>query len=88
MMVATLMMGYSVLLFLKLTICIVQRVCNFHYIEYFSSTERLREVDQFMMNCELSRMMQDLIGNYIMMEEYFMREMFLKVSLLGDFPYP
>ncbi|CAI9716005.1 Hypothetical predicted protein [Octopus vulgaris] len=29
-------------------------------------------------NCDLSRLMQDLIGNYILMEEYFMREMVLK----------
>ena len=27
---------------------------------------------------ELSRLMQELIGNYIMMEEFFMREMVLK----------
>ena len=41
--------------------------------------ERLQEVERFMMNCEMSRLMQDLIGHYIMMEEYFMREMVLKV---------
>ena len=36
-------------------------------------------MDQFVQDCDVSRLMQDLIGNYIMMEEYFMREMVLKV---------
>ena len=31
--------------------------------------------------CGLSCRIQELIGVYIMMEEYFMREMILKVSL-------
>jgi hypothetical protein len=34
-----------------------------------------------MVSCELSRQMQELIGSYILMEEYFMREMFSKVLL-------
>ena len=34
----------------------------------------------WIVNCELSRTMQELIGSYIMMEEYFMREMALKVG--------
>lgn len=28
--------------------------------------------------------MQEFIGNYIMMEEYFMRQMVIKVSLISD----
>ncbi len=40
------------------------------------------EIEQFILNCELSRTMQELIGSYIMMEEYFMREMALKVRIL------
>ena len=43
-------------------------------------TESLQEIDLFINNCELSRLMQELIGNYIMMEEYFMREMVVKVN--------
>ena len=42
-------------------------------------SERIAEVDKFVQGCELSRLMQELIGNYIMMEEYFMREMVVKV---------
>ena len=37
-------------------------------------------MDKFLQDCDVSRLMQDLIGNYIMMEEYFMREMVLKVK--------
>ncbi|XP_074645003.1 conserved oligomeric Golgi complex subunit 4-like [Tubulanus polymorphus] len=37
--------------------------------------ERFAEVDKFLNNCELSRVMQELIGFYIMMEQYFMKEM-------------
>ena len=37
-------------------------------------------MEVFISECELSRLMQDLICNYIMMEEYFMREMVVKVS--------
>ena len=44
----------------------------------FSLPERGNGIDQFVVNCELSRQMQELIGSYIMMEEYFMREMVLK----------
>ncbi|XP_070191423.1 conserved oligomeric Golgi complex subunit 4-like [Littorina saxatilis] len=39
---------------------------------------RIAEVETFWSSCEMSRMMQELIGVYIMMEEYFMREMILK----------
>ena len=42
-------------------------------------SERLQEIDKFITDCELSRIMQELIGSYIMMEEYFMREMVNKV---------
>ncbi len=35
-------------------------------------------MEQFIVNCELSRQMQELIGSYIMMEEFFMREMVVK----------
>ena len=38
------------------------------------------ELDRFIMDSQLSRHMQELIGKYIMMEEYFMRETVLKVS--------
>ena len=46
---------------------------------FLSFIEKEKEVDQFVQDCDVSRLMQDLIGNYIMMEEYFMREMVLKV---------
>jgi len=39
-----------------------------------------REVDQFLNTCELSCQMQEFIGTYILMEEYFMRQMVIKVS--------
>ena len=41
--------------------------------------EKVVDIEQFIMNCDLSRTMQELIGNYIMMEEFFMREMVVKV---------
>ncbi|KAI0235623.1 Conserved oligomeric Golgi complex subunit 4 [Lamellibrachia satsuma] len=40
------------------------------------------EVDKLITTCELSRQMQELIGNYIMMEEYFMHEMITKAVSL------
>ena len=46
-----------------------------------SFSEKIKEIDKFISNCDLNRLMQELIGNYIMMEEYFMREMVLKVWL-------
>nr|KAG5690988.1 hypothetical protein BaRGS_007335 [Batillaria attramentaria] len=39
---------------------------------------QVAEIETFWSGCELSRMVQELIGVYIMMEEYFMREMILK----------
>ena len=47
--------------------------------DFLSFSEKLLEVDTFLENCDLKRLMQELIGSYIMMEEYFMREMVLKV---------
>ncbi|CAG5130857.1 unnamed protein product [Candidula unifasciata] len=38
----------------------------------------LAEVEQFFSSCELNRLVQEVIGNYIMMEQYFMREMIIK----------
>ncbi|KAL8591236.1 hypothetical protein ACOMHN_017560 [Nucella lapillus] len=43
-----------------------------------SRKERGKEVEAFWSGCEMSRNIQELIGVYIMMEEYFMREMILK----------
>ena len=45
---------------------------------------KVEEVDQLITTCELSRQMQELLGNYIMMEEYFMREMVTKVRYSND----
>ena len=39
----------------------------------------LSELDRFILDSQLSRHMQEVIGKYIMMEEYFMRETVLKV---------
>lgn len=47
---------------------------------FFAISEKIKEIDKFISNCDLNRLMQELIGNYIMMEEFFMREMVLKVS--------
>ncbi|KAH9495943.1 Golgi transport complex subunit 4 [Bulinus truncatus] len=43
-----------------------------------SQSDDIKEIDQLFSSCELNRMIQDIIGNYIMMEEYFMREMIVK----------
>ncbi|CAL1534730.1 unnamed protein product [Lymnaea stagnalis] len=48
------------------------------HVDISKQTEDLKEVDRFFSSCELSRMVQEVIGNYIMMEEYFMREMIIK----------
>ena len=48
-------------------------------------SESKREADQFLNTCELSCQMQEFIGSYIMMEEYFMRQMVIKVSSLESF---
>ncbi|XP_002735095.1 conserved oligomeric Golgi complex subunit 4-like [Saccoglossus kowalevskii] len=44
--------------------------------------EKLSQLDKVLVNCELSRGMQELIGHYIMMEEYFMRETVMKAIKL------
>jgi len=49
----------------------------------FFFVERLMDVDTTLDNCDLKRLMQELIGSYIMMEEYFMREMVLKVRFFS-----
>ncbi|KAH9495947.1 Golgi transport complex subunit 4 [Bulinus truncatus] len=46
-----------------------------------SQSDDIKEIDQLFSSCELNRMIQDIIGNYIMMEEYFMREMIVKAKL-------
>jgi len=42
--------------------------------------EMTASVEHFLTRCELACLMQELIGSYIMMEEYFMRQMVVKVS--------
>ena len=37
------------------------------------------EVERFFSSCDLARMVQEVIGNYIMAEEFFMKEMIIKV---------
>ncbi|ELU05879.1 hypothetical protein CAPTEDRAFT_225425 [Capitella teleta] len=49
---------------------------------HLDAEEVHKEVNQFIVSCELSRQMQELICSYIMMEEYFMREMFLKAVIM------
>ncbi|XP_060563239.1 conserved oligomeric Golgi complex subunit 4-like isoform X2 [Ruditapes philippinarum] len=46
--------------------------------------EKEKEVDKFIQDCDTSRVMMDLIGNYILMEEYFMREMVLKAVAMDS----
>ncbi|BFZ13048.1 hypothetical protein BsWGS_16086 [Bradybaena similaris] len=41
-------------------------------------TDNLAEAERFFSSCELNRLVQEVIGNYIMMEQYFMREMIIK----------
>lgn len=52
---------------------------NKYFIFFLAVSEKIKEIDKFISNCDLNRLMQELIGNYIMMEEFFMREMVLKV---------
>lgn len=49
---------------------------TYHIVEFGAG------VDQFLTRCELSCLMQEFIGSYIMMEEYFMRMMVIKVFWL------
>ncbi|XP_023216827.1 conserved oligomeric Golgi complex subunit 4-like [Centruroides sculpturatus] len=46
-----------------------------------SREEQLKQLDCLIMECELSQSMQELLGMYIMMEEYFMQESVNKKSL-------
>ncbi|XP_071785731.1 conserved oligomeric Golgi complex subunit 4-like [Asterias amurensis] len=46
--------------------------------------KRQADLDRFLMNCQLSRHMQELIGNYIMMEEFFMHETVTKAVSLDN----
>ncbi|XP_064640478.1 conserved oligomeric Golgi complex subunit 4-like [Lineus longissimus] len=45
---------------------------------------KMIETEKFLQNCELSRLMQELIGSYIMMEEYFMKEMVNKAVQMDN----
>jgi len=47
---------------------------------YWLVSEKKAEVEHFLNTCELSCLMQEFIGIYIMMEEYFMRQMVVKVD--------
>ena len=47
----------------------------------FCVSGKRQRVEQFIFNSDLERSMQELIGSYIMMEEYFMRQMVVKVTL-------
>jgi len=57
-------------------------------IENIPEEEKTEEImviqEKVISNCELSKKMQELIGNYIYMEEYFMRETVMKVSFHGN----
>jgi hypothetical protein len=44
----------------------------------------MAEIEKFLQNCDLSRLMQELIGSYIMMEEYFMKEMVNKAVMMDN----
>ncbi|KAL3859523.1 hypothetical protein ACJMK2_009739 [Sinanodonta woodiana] len=46
--------------------------------------EKETEVDQLLQSCDLSRLLQEIIGSYITMEEYFMREMVLKAVVMDS----
>jgi len=53
-------------------------MCHWHV-----TTELTASVEHFLTRCELACLMQELIGSYIMMEEYFMRQMVVKVTELS-----
>jgi len=57
--------------------CDCERVCVVDDIAEMNAS-----VEHFVTRCELACMMQELIGSYIMMEEYFMRQMVVKVCYL------
>lgn len=47
----------------------------------FEPTEHQQSVEKLLKHCSLSRAMQELIGYYIPMEEYYMRESVNKVCV-------
>lgn len=47
----------------------------FHFYTPVSLSGQQKKVEHFLNNCYLTRIMQEIIGNYIILEEYFMREM-------------
>ena len=49
-----------------------------------SRANKTADLEKLLRECLLSRRIQELIGNYIVMEEYFMRESVTKVSGLLD----
>ena len=54
----------------------------FSYLCVCVFVEHLQDVECLLKECELSRRMQELIGCYIPMEEYYMRETVNKVCLV------
>ncbi|KAK3086090.1 hypothetical protein FSP39_013397 [Pinctada imbricata] len=53
-------------------------------LEEDKKKESVSIVDKFISNCDLSRLMQEIIGSYIMLEEHFMREMVLKAVAMDS----
>lgn len=54
------------------------KICVFPSV--FKHTEHQQNVEKLLKHCLLSTTMQELIGYYIPMEEYYMRESVNKVS--------
>lgn len=48
----------------------------------FANSEHQQDTEKLLKHCQLSRTMQELIGYYIPMEEYYMRESVNKVSYI------
>jgi len=59
--------------------CIEIHLC-FCPATFFEHSEHQQNVEKLLKHCTLSRTMQELIGYYIPMEEYYMRESVNKVS--------
>lgn len=49
---------------------------------HFQQLEEEAKLNRLIKDCELSRLMHDLLGTYVTMEEYFMRESIHKVLLI------
>ena len=47
-------------------------------------TACISRLENFVRNCELSRLVQELSGNYVLMEEYFLRESVMKAIELDE----